>query len=100
MKRILVLVFAIFLTACSAVTIRTDAAEKTKVDPDFQKTYVYWWWGLQGEHSVNVREICQGRKVEQMQSVSTLSNVFFTTITLGIRQERTARVWCEGEKNG
>ncbi|OPX55586.1 Bor protein [Oceanospirillum multiglobuliferum] len=99
MKRMLVLVLVLALAACTSVTIRTDSAGKTKVPPDFQQTYVYWWWGLKGEHSVNVREVCQGRAVEQMQSVSTLSNLFFTIITFGIREERSARVWCKGAKN-
>ena len=96
-KGALILILAILLGACSSVTLRTDAQDKAGNTPDFQKTYDYWWWGLKGEHSVNVREICQGRKVRQMQSVATIPNVMAAIFTLGIYQPRTARVWCEGD---
>lgn len=100
LNKLLILVLTVMISACSSVTLRTDGAEKTKVNPDFQKSYDYWWWGLKGEHSVNVREVCKGRKVKQMQSVFTLKNAFVGLITLGIYQPRTARVWCEGENHG
>ncbi|MAC48048.1 Bor family protein [Oceanospirillum beijerinckii] len=100
LKQLLIVVLATVLSACSSVTLRTDSAEKTKNTPDFQQSYDYWWWGLKGKHSINVREVCQGRKVKQMQSVATISNVFVSVITFGIYQPRTARVWCEVSNNG
>lgn len=100
LKQLLIVVLATALSACSSVTLRTDSAEKTKNTPDFQQSYDYWWWGLKGKHSINVREACQGRKVKQMQSVTTLPNLFVSIFTLGIYQPRTARVWCEGSNHG
>lgn len=100
MKKVLILVLAVFLGGCSSVTMRTDQAEKSRTPPDFQKSYDYWWWGLQGEHEVNVREVCQGRHVLQMQSVATIPNMVVTLVTLGIYQPRTARVWCDRGSNG
>ncbi len=90
------LIFACF-AGCSSVTVRTDALEKTRTPPDYQQRYDYWWWGLEGTHSVNVREVCRGSEVAQMQSVATIPDVLWAVATLGIYIPRTARVWCGGK---
>lgn len=84
--------------ACSSVNVRTDAKEEERSAPTFQKRYKYWWWGLKGWHSINVREICRNRPVVQMQAVHTFSDSFLHLITLGIYAPRTARVWCLEEE--
>lgn len=83
------------LAGCSSVTVRTDDGKKDREPPDYQQRFNYLWWGLKGEHSVNVRLICQGRPVKQMQSVNTLGDSLLGAITIGIYSPRTARVWCE-----
>ena len=82
------------LSACSSVNIRTDALPETRQEPDYQQRFTYWFWGLKGEHEVNVREICLERGVEQLQAVSTFSDSLLNIITIGIYAPRTARVWC------
>ena len=84
------------LSACSSVTIRTDDQPKSHSAPSYQKTYPYWWWAAKGEHDVNVREICKGKPVEQMQVISTFTDSLAFIFTLGIYSPRTARVWCKG----
>lgn len=96
---VVIAVLLVTLTACSSVTIRTDGGPETTAEPTFQKRFSYWWWGLSGEHTVNVREICQGRKVEQMQAVGSVVDVMATLLTLGVYIPRTARVWCEEDVN-
>ena len=99
MKQLFLFTLMIVLSACSSVTVRTDNKSKDVSSPSFQKRYTYWWWGLQGKHSINVREVCSGKAVEQIQAVDTLSDVILITITLGIYTPRTARVWCDEGDN-
>ena len=97
-KKLLLLSFvllSLILGGCSSVNIRTDDAPEKRQEPDYQQRFSYWWWGLRGEHTVNVREVCLEKKVEQLQAVSTFSDTVLTIITLGIYQPRTARIWCE-----
>ncbi len=96
MLRILIITVSLLtMLGCSSVTMRTDQQAKTHDTVSFQKTYPYWWWGLKGEHDINVREICQGKPVKQMQAVNTFTDSLSIIFTLGIYMPRTARVWCE-----
>ncbi len=95
MKKLTVIFLVIALNACSAVTVRTDNSPETSEPPSFQQRYTYWWWGLKGEHSVNVREICVGRRVEQMQAIYSVGDSLLALFTLGIYSPRTARIWCK-----
>lgn len=94
MKIIAVVALLLVASACSSVNIRTDGNREETRPPTFQKSHTYWWWGLRGKHSINVREVCAGRPVVQMQAVSTITNVLGSALTLGIYSPRTARVWC------
>ena len=94
MKIFLSIIIAITLSACSSVTIKTDKGSELRVAPSFQQSYTYWWWGLRGEHTINAREICIGRPVEQMQSTYTITDTLAGLFTLGIYAPRSARVWC------
>ena len=84
------------LSACSSVTMRPYGGEKDTSKPTYQSSKDYYWWGLQNDYEINTTEICQGRRVMQMQSVSTLSDWLLQVVTLGIYFPRTAKVWCEG----
>ena len=94
-KTILLTLLLIYLSGCSSVTLRQDQAVRNETSATFQKTYPYWWWGLSGEHDINVREICQGKAVDQMQAIHTFTDSLAIIFTLGIYAPRTARVWCE-----
>lgn len=97
MKTVLLALSFLILTSCSSVTVRTDNAKKSREMPHYEHRFHYFWWGLKGNHKVNVRVICQGREAKQLQSISTFSDSFFTLITLGIYAPRTARIWCQEE---
>lgn len=95
-KKLIVLLFvSLIVTGCASVNIRTDNLPESQHPPTFEQSYVFWWWGIDGEHSVNVREVCLGKKVKQMQTVASFQNSVITILTLGIYSKRTARVWCE-----
>ena len=94
MKNILLIVLVLSISACSSVTIRTDNQKKIRQAPTYEKRFHYYWWGLKGDHKVNVRLACQGKEVKQMQSVYTFGDSVLGLITLGIYSPRTARVWC------
>ncbi len=98
MKCVLAMLLLCCLCACSSVTVRTDDERKTRTSPDYEQRFNYFWWGVKGTNSVNVREVCKGDNVEQMQAINTFSDSFLTLITLGIYSPRTARVWCKQVK--
>ncbi|HKP97334.1 MAG TPA: Bor family protein [Fibrobacteria bacterium] len=85
----------VYLGACSSATIRPQGGEKVGGTPTYQKSEPYFWWGLSGEHEINVVEICQGKEVEQMQSQYTFLDGVKTFFTLGIYAPKTAKVWCK-----
>lgn len=94
MNKIIALFLVLLLQGCAAVNVRTDDQPENQSPPSFQQTYTYWWWGVKGEYRINVREICAGHSVEQMQTIDTFTDSIMRTITLGIYWPRTARVWC------
>jgi hypothetical protein len=82
-------------TACSPVTIRNDDKPKNYQAASYQKNVSYWWWGLSGEHNINVREACKGLPIDQVQATSTFTDALAYVFTLGIYMPRTAKVWCK-----
>lgn len=94
-KNIIIFLVLACIMGCSSVTLRQDQEPRNEKPATYQKTYNYWWWGLKGEHDINVREICQGNGVDQMQAINTFTNTLSIIFTLGIYSPRTARVWCK-----
>ena len=82
------------LADCSTVTIRPDGNGKLGTEPTREMTYNYYFWGLVGEHRVDVQAACGDRPVRQIQAQDTFENRVFTVITFGIYAPRSARVWC------
>ena len=95
MKTTGIILLALLLSACSTITVRTDNEHEAQRSPDYQERFTFWWWGLKGEYTINVREVCVGKPVEQMQTVHDIVDVAGTLFTLGIYSPRTARVWCQ-----
>ena len=97
MLKVFCFLLTVILSGCSSVTVRTDGSGESYTEATYQQRYNYWWFGLYGEHTVNVREVCQGRDLIQAQSVDTLADMTAALFTLGIYTPRTAKVWC-GDK--
>jgi hypothetical protein len=85
----------LFLAACSPVTIRPDGGPRDTNQSTFEIRNHFWLWGLVGEAHVDARTACGDRKVDQMQSVYTGTDLILNLATLGIYAPRSARVWCD-----
>ncbi len=99
MKTKNLLVFAatlliIQLSACSSVTVRPKGGIKDVSEPSYIDSKPFYFWGLVGEHSIDVNEVCDGAEVAQMQTVITVSDWVLGALTFGIYSPRTAKVWC------
>lgn len=90
-------VMAVVLLGCATVTIRNQGERKISSPPTYKKTQHFFLWGLVGERSIDVSEVCGDQGTEQMQTQMTFVNGLLRLITLGIYAPRTAKVWCSQE---
>ena len=88
---------ALMLAGCAAVTVRPDGGGRVAGAPDFQESRSYFLWGLIGEHTIDVAEICGKSGVEQFQSIFTFGDGLLGVVTLGLYTPKTAKVWCNLE---
>lgn len=87
----------ISLTGCAAVTITQSGKSDFQYRPDYEESKYFFFWGLIGEHHINVKEICQDKPVRQMQTKYSSMDVLWGGLTLGLYLPRTAKVWCQQE---
>ncbi|MFK7729995.1 MAG: Bor family protein [Pseudomonadales bacterium] len=87
--------FLMLVTGCSSVTIRPDGGEKDHSEPTYLDSKPFYFWGLDGNHRVDVNEVCEGANVSQMQTIVTASDYLLGSLTLFIYSPRTVKVWCE-----
>ncbi|GAA3939872.1 Bor family protein [Litoribacillus peritrichatus] len=85
----------LMLMACSSVTIHPTATFKYSSEPTYQDSRHFFFWGLVGQTRVDVKQICQQKRVVQMQSQATFVDGLLTLITLGIYAPHSVKVWCE-----
>ena len=64
------------------------------LESTFEETKNYYLWGLVGEHRFDVKKICGDKKLLQIQSQGTVSNLIFGILTLGIYAPHTGKIWC------
>lgn len=88
----------LILSGCAAVTITESGNSDFTYRPDYEQSKHFFLWGLVGEHHIDVTKICEQKKVIQMQSKFSAINVLYSGLTLGLYLPRTAKVWCEREK--
>ena len=100
------LTFSLFIlilfstVSCQTVTVSPKGSSHVySTQPDFERSYNFFLFGIVGDHSVNVQKICKNKSVKQMQTQDTFLNGFLGIITLGIYTPRTARVWCENKNS-
>ncbi len=94
-SRIMLLLIITSLFACSSVTIRPQGGKKDQSDPHYLDSKPFYFWGLKGQHRVDVNEVCDGAEVSQMQTVATVSDYLIGAVTFFIYAPRTVKVWCE-----
>lgn len=88
----------LMLSACTSVTIRPSGGEKIHTEPTYTDSKPFYLFGLIGEHTVDVNEVCDGAEVEQMQTLISSNDYLLNLITLFIYSPRTAKVWCHYEE--
>lgn len=94
---LLVGLLALGISACSTVTISPTAQQKLIDSPTYEESKNYFFWGLVGDHHIDVLKICNGKEPVQMQSQQTFADGVLGVITLGIYAPHTAKVWCPKE---
>jgi hypothetical protein len=90
----LALVVALATAGCATITANPRGTGKLDTEPTYSQTKSFFFWGLAGEHHVDVQQVCGTKSVAQMQAQDTFVNRILQLITLGIYAPRTAKVWC------
>lgn len=88
------LFMSLLIVGCSTVTINPEVSGKLEAEPTYEERKNFYFWGLSGEHRVDVQSICSGKKPVQMQSQQTFTDGFLGVITLGIYSPHSVKVWC------
>ncbi len=53
------------------------------------------FWGLWQDKKIDLVEECFGENPIRIREKYTLTNLFFSFITLGVYNPRTSEIWCE-----
>jgi hypothetical protein len=87
-------VVGLSLTACRTVTIVSEKGALAEERPRYEESLGYGFWGLLGDHQVDVEKVCGSDRAVKMQTQSTAVDELLAVVTLGLYMPRTARVWC------
>lgn len=88
----------ITLSGCSSVTITPGGKNQLANEPSYEESKPFYFWGLAGEHHIDVLKICSNNEPLQMQSQQTFVDGLLGVFTLGIYSPHTAKVWCPEEQ--
>jgi hypothetical protein len=100
MKNLLFTITLLLLAGCSTVTINPKGTTKLETEPTYEKSLPFFLVGIIGEKEVDVKAICGGRAVKQIQTQNTFLDSFLEIVTLTIYSPRSIKVWCdEGVQN-
>lgn len=92
---ILLLASTALLTGCAKATIRPDGGDRILNErADYDESESFFLWGIAGSAEVNLQRVCDGKKVEQMQTQFAPVDTILWMLTGGIYAPKTARVWC------
>jgi len=84
LRVITLLIFLVLGSACSTVTLRDKSTGKLSADPTYESSKAFFFWGLAGEHHLDVTQLCNGKSPRQIQAQNTFLDGFLGAITLGI----------------
>ncbi len=90
----LAFLLVMLIGGCSTVTMNPEVSGKLATSPTYEARKQFYFWGLAGEHRVDVTKVCGDKKVTQMQSQQTFLDGLLGGITLGIYAPHTVKVWC------
>jgi len=94
-KFLLAFLCLLMISSCSRVTVRPEGIYKISSPPSYEESLPFYIFRLVGEQHVNVKEICSGREVQQIETVETFLDRILGIVTIGIYTPRTIRVWCK-----
>jgi hypothetical protein len=83
------------LVSCATVTIRPDDGDKLDTPPTWSKRLSFYFGGLVGEYHIDVRAVCGGQRMVQMQTQETFVDRLLRFVTLYVYSPRHVKIWCE-----
>lgn len=98
MKTICLTLTLLLATACSTVTMTAKGTARLSTAPNHTERLPFFLLGVVGSHTIDGRAICEGKKIQQIQTKEYFLDGFLTFITLGIYSPRVLQVWCDGSK--
>ena len=93
--KVILLTVVVFMSACSSITINPNSSATVNSEPSYEERKSFFWWGLSGEHRVDVKKVCEKSEAQQMQTQLTFTDGLLTFITLGIYSPHSVKVWCK-----
>jgi len=87
-------VAALASAACRTVTLVAEPGVVAERAPRYERSLPFGFWGLAGEHEIDVDRVCRGSRPARLQTQSTFTDGLAAAFTLGLYKPRTARVWC------
>jgi len=93
--KIIIIALTLILGGCSTVTIQPKPTEKLTTKPTYQSSRPFFLFGLIGESTVDVKEVCGDSRVLQMQSQRTPLDAVLLVATGAIFTPHTIKIWCE-----
>ncbi len=94
--RVLLLTLLVSIAAaCAPVTATTTGKPELSRNAEWSKRQTYLFWGLAGEHHIDVSAACGARTPVQLQAHDTFVDRLLGLLTIGIYAPRHAAVWCE-----
>lgn len=95
MKRLVRVAFGaslLIMTGCYKATfIRDPMVQRGEQHDEWESFFL---WGLAGHADVDVRKVCSGADVAEVQTSETFLNGLVSGVTLGIYAPRTVSVTC------
>lgn len=82
------------LVSCMSTSLVLDEKWTPMAKPTYVDYMDSYWFGLHGQPSVSVQQVCMDQKPLAIQRVKTGEDIFLTLITLGIYTPSTVKVWC------
>jgi len=93
-RTLAVVVCVALVSGCATVTVNTEDTIRRTSAPTWSHRMWFLLGGFISDKHVDVKQVCGGRKVVQMQSQHTFVDGLIGVVTFGILSPRTAKVWC------
>jgi hypothetical protein len=97
MKKLMLASLLLIFAGCSTVTMNPKGIAKLETEPTYQKSLPFFLSGVIGEKTVDVKETCGSKPVQQIQTQATFLDSFLNIVTLTIYSPRTVKIWCAKE---